>query len=73
MQIGIDRHKFNIGYNLYLHIVKGLSQHHSDQKPFLLSFYLSNEYFETTVKPAHAVTSIKQSPVLKGHFFLVQS
>jgi hypothetical protein len=27
----------------------------------------------TTVKPAHVVTSIKQSPVLKGHFFLVQS
>ena len=26
-----------------------------------------------TVKPANAVTSIKQSPVLKGHFFLVQS
>ena len=24
-----------------------------------------------TVKPAHAVTSIKQSPVLKGHFFLI--
>ena len=26
-----------------------------------------------TVKPAHAVTSIKQSPVLKGHLFLVLS
>jgi hypothetical protein len=26
-----------------------------------------------TVKPAHAVTSIKQSPVSKGHIFLVQS
>ena len=24
-----------------------------------------------TVKPAHAVTSIKQSPVLKGHFLFV--
>jgi len=23
----------------------------------------------TTVKPAHAVTSIKQSPVLKGHLW----
>jgi hypothetical protein len=23
-----------------------------------------------TIKPAHAVTSIKQSPVLKGHIFL---
>ena len=23
-----------------------------------------------TVKPAHAVTSIKQPPVLKGHIFL---
>jgi len=23
-----------------------------------------------TVKPAHAVTSIKQSPVFKGHLFL---
>ena len=26
-----------------------------------------------TVKPAHVVTSIKQSPVLKGHFFLILS
>jgi hypothetical protein len=26
-----------------------------------------------TVKPANAVTSIKQSPVLKGHIFLVLS
>ena len=26
-----------------------------------------------TVKPAHEVTSIKQSPVLKGHLFLVLS
>jgi len=26
-----------------------------------------------TVKPAHEVTSIKRSPVLKGHFFLVLS
>ena len=25
----------------------------------------------STVKPAHKVTSIKQSPVLKGHHFLV--
>ena len=25
---------------------------------------------QCTVKPAHMVTSIKQSPVLKGHFFL---
>ena len=27
----------------------------------------------STVKPAHVVTSIKQSPVLKGHLFLVLS
>ena len=26
-----------------------------------------------TIKPAHEVTSIKRSPVLKGHFFLVLS
>ena len=26
-----------------------------------------------TIKPAHAVTSIKQPPVLKGHIFLVLS
>jgi len=26
-----------------------------------------------TVKPANAVTSIKQTPVLKGNFFLVLS
>ena len=27
------------------------------------------ELFLHTVKPAHAVTSIKESPVLKRHFF----
>jgi len=32
-----------------------------------VSIYIS------TVKPAHAVTSIKQSPVLKGHIFIVLS
>jgi hypothetical protein len=26
-----------------------------------------------TVKPAHVVTSIKQSPKLKGHLFLILS
>ena len=26
-----------------------------------------------TVKPAHVITSIKQSPILKGHLFLVMS
>jgi len=26
-----------------------------------------------TVQPAHVVTSIKQSPVVKGHIFLVLS
>jgi len=26
---------------------------------------------QNTVKPAHAITSIKQLPVLKGHPFLV--
>jgi hypothetical protein len=30
-------------------------------------------WFDNTVKPAHVVTSIKQSPLLKGHFFLVLS
>jgi hypothetical protein len=30
-------------------------------------------YIISTVKPAHAVTSIKQSPALRGHLFLVLS
>jgi hypothetical protein len=29
-----------------------------------------NTYLLTLVKPAHAFTSIKQSPVLKDHLFL---
>jgi len=29
--------------------------------------------FRSTVKPAPEVTSIKQSPVLKGHVFLIMS
>ena len=32
--------------------------------------YNFGNYFSYTFKPAHTVTSIKQSPVLKGHFFL---
>jgi hypothetical protein len=31
---------------------------------------MSKYTWAITVKPAHVVTSIKQSPVLKGHFFL---
>ena len=33
----------------------------------------NRRFIKDTVKPAHAVTSIKQSPVLKGHIFLVLS
>jgi hypothetical protein len=39
-------------------------------------WYIKEEQFMTqsyTVKPDQAVTSIKQSPVLKGHTFLVLS
>ena len=49
----------------------------------LTEFWLNNYNAEShsrdsfsqryTVKPAHAVTSIKQSTVLKGHLFLVLS
>ena len=30
----------------------------------------NKSYITDTVKPAHVITSIKQSPVLKGHLFL---
>jgi hypothetical protein len=58
------------------------------KKHFLSCYFLSGiwiyaddrdnqgkQYLEniTTVKPADVVTSIKQSPVLKGHLFLVLS
>jgi hypothetical protein len=36
-------------------------------------FYWQGKLEYPIVKPAHAVTSIKQSPVLKGHVFLVLS
>jgi hypothetical protein len=32
----------------------------------LLSYHNTKHKFDNTVKPAHEVTSIKQSPVLKG-------
>jgi hypothetical protein len=35
------------------------------------NLYTSDIIYLYTVKPAHAVTSIKQSSVLKGHLFLV--
>jgi hypothetical protein len=35
--------------------------------------FLVVEIIQYTVKPAYAVTSVKQSPVLKGHRFLVLS
>jgi len=38
--------------------------------PPLLVYYCQVPY---TVKPANVVTSIKQSPVLKGHLFVVLS
>jgi hypothetical protein len=37
------------------------------------SFYYAFCEFQYTVKFTHEVTSIKQSPVLKGHIFLVLS
>ena len=36
------------------------------------SFVRTIQFKLSIVKPAHAVTSIKQSPVLKGHLFLVK-
>ena len=39
-------------------------------KHFYIHLYI---YTVHTVEPAHVVTSIKQSPVLKGHTFLVLS
>ena len=39
----------------------------------LLSHVKNKSCLHTTVKPVHAITSIKQSPVLKGHLFLVLS
>ena len=54
-----------------------------DKKKKIIDFYnsehISKHFFsseidkESTVKPAHVVTSIKQSPALKGHIFLVLS
>jgi hypothetical protein len=34
---------------------------------------VTSDRFDYTVKASHDVTSIKQSPVLKGHLFLVLS
>ena len=39
-----------------------------DKKRQIINTLLLN-----TVKPVHAFTSIQQSPVLKGHIFIVQS
>ena len=36
-------------------------------------FYGSSQYIIYTVRPAHEVTSIERSPVLKGHILLVMS
>ena len=39
---------------------------------YLLFWFFTNVHVKIcTVKTAHAVNSIKQSPVLKGHLFLV--
>jgi hypothetical protein len=44
------------------------------KKKSLISVYWRIEnYIQYTVKPAHAVTSIKRSFVLKGHIFLALS
>jgi hypothetical protein len=45
----------------------------------LIPYYKQGDYVmknllpSSTVKPAHVVTSIKQSPVLKGHLYLALS
>ena len=45
----------------------------SAYKQFLEVFFFNLQNIKTTVKPVHVVTSIRQSPVLKGHIFLVMS
>jgi hypothetical protein len=35
--------------------------------------YFNPKKYAYNFKPAHVVTSIKQSPVLKGHLFLILS
>jgi hypothetical protein len=46
------------------HLIPNKGDHH------LYMFYPTTDRELTcTVKPAHVVTSIKQSPVLKGHLF----
>ena len=37
---------------------------------YIIYTYIASVVY-STVKPAHVVTSFKQSPVLKGHWFLV--
>jgi len=55
----------------YYHICQGLSNQIT-LCSFCLSVVSLRKYI-TTVKHAHVVTSIKQSPVLKGHLFVFLS
>ena len=57
-----------------LAIVNILSSLFFRQLDIILHSAINIEQHLNTVKPpSHAVTSIKQSPILKGHNFLVQS
>ena len=49
------------------------AQNDRKMKDYICSFWNQYIYLLYTVKPAQVITSIKQSPVLKGHIFLVMS
>jgi hypothetical protein len=57
--------RYPIYFSVILAMLKYCHRLEGQQEGLLFDAY--------TVKPAHEVNSIKQSPVLKGHHFLVLS
>jgi hypothetical protein len=69
-----DRDEMSNLHRGQLRLVLSKLLFHSDKRNlYFLQTCAKTGIQYTTVKPAYVVTSIKQSPVLKGHLFLVMS
>ena len=66
-----------INLSLYLSLKKAI--HFPPKKEEFHTYFVQKKmtcnrnFGQSTVKPVHGITSINQSPVLRGHLFLVLS
>ena len=72
MTNGFANYKINyyiLLYHVYLFMISS-GKKPSLEKEIIVYYFIIKKTLSDTTKPAHVVTSIKESPVLKGYLFL---